>query len=188
MAMTVADVLDGYAISEAEFARELQAALTEDTARDEVSPQMLADLRAHGGLAHPERLEGWSERDDRGLRLAIQATGLTDLIDATMSAAEAAQYLDISPSRLSHMARMVPLLSSRIGRHPRYFRWQFTGGGLLPGLAELASSLTGEEHPLDVAAIMTSPAEEFDSRTPVQFLASGGDAKAVVPLLTVLAY
>lgn len=190
MAPTIADVFDEYDLdlAEADFARELARSLRGDRPPQDVSEQMLTDLQESGGLEHPEQLAHWGERDDNGLRLALHSTMLADLLEATVSASQAAQYLGISRSRLSHRARSVPLLSSLVGRHRRYYRWQFAGGSVIPGLGIIAERLTGEEHPLDVAALMTTPAEDLAGSTPVDYLVSGGNPVVVARILEELTY
>ncbi|WP_347352227.1 hypothetical protein [Intrasporangium sp.] len=190
MTHTIADVFDEYDLdlTEADFAHELARSLRQDPAPRMVSEQMLRDLQESGGLEHPEQLARWQERDDRGLRMAVHSTMLADLLDATVSASQAAQYLGISRSRLSHKRRSVPLLSSMVGRHRRYYRWQFAGGTVVPGLGIITERLTGEEHPLDVAALMATPAEELGGRIPVDYLVSGGNPVKVARILEELTF
>lgn len=182
---SIADVFASHELdlSEGEFAAELASSLARDPVPDRVSDRMLADLEVSGGLDHPERLRGWSEHDDAALRVAVHSTMLADLLAATLSTSQAARLLGISESRLSHRAREIPLLTSKVGRHRRYYRWQFVDGHVLPGLGIVTDRLTGQEHPLNVAAVMSSPAEELDGRTPVEHLATGGNPVLVADLV-----
>ncbi|HOA02837.1 MAG TPA: hypothetical protein PKI27_10990 [Dermatophilaceae bacterium] len=183
--LSIAEVFDRYdlELSESDFARELARSLADAPAPTDVSARLLTDLQESGGLTDPARLSTWSQRDDRDLRVAVQSTMLSDLLAATYSASQTAELLSISRSRLSHKTKSVPLLTALVGRHRRYYRWQFSEGHIVPGLGILADHLTGDEHPLDIATMMTSRSDDLDGRTPVDFLVTGGNPVLVARLL-----
>lgn len=102
---------------------------------------------------------------------------------------EVASLLNIDASRVRHRKGAGILISHKFGKDLRYPTWQFTtGGNVIPGLAELRAAIDPQRHPADVAAIMMTPQEDLVVRgrpaTPAQWLASGGDVRPVVDLLT----
>jgi hypothetical protein len=75
------------------------------------------------------------------------------------------------------------------GRAPRtrehtFPIWQFHDGRPLPHLADVLAALPGDMHPLDVETVMTTPCEPLRGRSPVEWLASGGDPNPVVRYAT----
>lgn len=60
--------------------------------------------------------------------------------------------------------------------------WQFVNGRPLRGLREVTGALTPGMHPLSVEGFMTSPHEELEGRTPIDWLSTGGAVESVVDL------
>jgi len=73
-------------------------------------------------------------------------------------------------------------IASAPGREREFPAWQFVDGRPLRGLREVIASLPERMHPLSVEGFMTAPQDELDGRTPVEWLATGGDVSAVVEL------
>ncbi len=119
---SIAEVFDRYDLDlrEDDFAQELARTLAGGPHPVRLSDQLFTHLQEVGGLEHPERLSRWSERDERALGVSVRATMLADLMAATVSAAQAAQMLRISPSRLTHKAKQIPLFSTKVGRQLRH--------------------------------------------------------------------
>lgn len=185
MTLTIADVYaeQGLDFDEEAYARQLREMLRRSPRAMAVGETMLADLVEHGGLSYPARL-----RVVAGGRSARLAAGHAEMVvsrtlELTLSAAQAAQELGISPSRLSHRAASTPLASTVVGGRKRYWRWQFAAGRALPHLGEVVSRLPGDLAGIDVATIMTSSDESLGGHSPVDHLLLGGDAEPVVALL-----
>lgn len=68
------------------------------------------------------------------------------------------------------------------GREREFPAWQFVDRRPLRGLREVVATLPERMHPLSVEGFMTSPQDELDGRTPVEWLATGGDVSVVVEL------
>lgn len=68
------------------------------------------------------------------------------------------------------------------GRASRFPAWQFGGQQVVPGLREILPAFPRYFHPLSIQRFMTTPHEELDEQTPVQWLLEGGSVDAVVTL------
>lgn len=66
--------------------------------------------------------------------------------------------------------------------------WQFLHTRPLPGLGEVVAALPESLHPLSVEGFMTTPQEDLDDRSPVDWLADGGAVAPVVRLAESLAW
>ncbi len=87
--------------------------------------------------------------------------------------AQVASLIGRSASTVRRWAHTGDLYAVRRGRKLRFPGWQFPGGGRLPGLRTVLASLPESMHPLSVEGLMTSPQEELDDRSPVEWLAAG---------------
>ncbi|CAM2930856.1 hypothetical protein ACSL103130_07385 [Actinomyces slackii] len=185
MTLTIADVYaeQGLDYDEEAYARQLQAMLRQAPRAMAVGESMLADLLEHGGLSEPERLRSWSTQDAARLATGHAEMIINRTLELTLSAAQAAEELGISPSRLSHRAASTPLASTMVGGRKRYWRWQFASGHALPRLGEVVSRIPQELAGIDVAVIMTSPEESLGGRSPVDHLLLGEGIEPVVALL-----
>ena len=98
---------------------------------------------------------------------------------------EVADRFGIAPSNIRRdVARRGLYVAGRTRRREHVFpRWQFTAEGPLPGLREVLGVIPEDYHPLDVAAFMATPNETLGDRSPVEWLASGGDPRRVVQIV-----
>lgn len=58
--------------------------------------------------------------------------------------------------------------------------WQFVDGRAIPGLRSVLAAFPDDFHPLDIEHVMTSPLDELQGRTPVDWLRHAGSAVPVV--------
>lgn len=86
-------------------------------------------------------------------------------------------------SRISRRLAAGSLWSFVVDGHIRVPLWQFVGDALLPGLPEVIASIPPEHTPLAIAALIEAPQEQLGGRTPVEFLAEGGEAPVVAELV-----
>lgn len=71
---------------------------------------------------------------------------------------------------------------------PRYPRWQFAAGRVVPGLRDVIPAFPRGMHPLAIEGFMLNPNVDLDGRTPVEWLTRSGDINEVVDLAESLAY
>jgi excisionase family DNA binding protein len=90
-----------------------------------------------------------------------------------LDVAQVASLLGCSTSTVRRLAHSGDLYALRRGRELRFPDWQFTDGQRLPGLRAVLAALPSSMHPLSVEGLMTSPQEELDDRSPVEWLAAG---------------
>ena len=64
-----------------------------------------------------------------------------------------------------------------------YPAWQFTDAGVLPHLREVIAAFPSGYHPRDIYALMTSPIEELNWRSPREWLESDEDLEPLLDLL-----
>jgi hypothetical protein len=126
------------------------------------------------------------DADARARTVAAQ----TVLAESAMTAGEAAKTLGIDPSRVRHKLAAGRLSGWKAETGWRLPAWQFTGGGVLPGLAAVLAAVPGDQPPLVLAAFMTTPQDDLvlDGRpaTPRQWLLAGGPPDPVAALASTL--
>jgi len=124
-------------------------------------------------------------------------------LSRTISAVQVASLLNLSESRVRHRQAKGLLYGILVGNKRRYPTWQFDKeeNAPLPHLATIVKALPKDWNPAAVEAFMTNPksslrvtdlVEEDDALvakddvefSPVEWLESGGDPKAVISLLT----
>lgn len=129
---------------------------------------------------------GERERDPRAKTVALQAV----LRDTALSVAGAAERVGVDSSRIRHRLADGRLAGWKDRGGWRLPAWQFTSGGVLPGLERVLAALPGDQPPLVVAAFMTTPQEDLrlagEPATPRQWLLAGGDPGPVAELGGVL--
>lgn len=127
-----------------------------------------------------------NEVDARAKTVVAQAV----LRDSALTVADAAATLDVDTSRVRHRLAAGRLAGWKDRGGWRLPAWQFTSGGVLPGLERVLAALPGDQPPLVVAAFMTTPQEDLrlagEPATPRQWLLAGGDPGPVVELGGVL--
>ncbi|HET6502629.1 MAG TPA: DNA-binding protein [Amycolatopsis sp.] len=126
------------------------------------------------------------EPDARARTVAAQAV----LTESALSAAEAARFLGIDPSRVRHKLAHRRLTGWKEAGGWRLPAWQFTPAGLLPGLEIVLSVLPADQPPLVVASFMTTRQDDLvlgDAPvTPREWLLAGGTPTPVAALAAVL--
>ncbi len=117
---------------------------------------------------------------------AATATGAyAALVSTALTVSEAARLLGVTEGRVRHRIARRDLYALASGRR-RLPRWQFTDGGVLPGLHVVLRGFAQDEHPLAALAFMTTGQPELvldDSPvSPEQWLRAGGDPAPVAAL------
>lgn len=167
--------------------------LVEDAARklspadpnpaDYFNPEQREALTAVGLDLAPRRRD---DGDYRARAVAAQAV----LRDSALTVAEAAEVVGVDTSRIRHrlLARRLSGWKERGGW--RLPAWQFTGGGVLPGLEAVLRAVPEDQPPLVVAAFMTTPQPDIciDGApvSPRQWLLASGDPEPVAQLASML--
>lgn len=188
---TLAEVLGTYApeISETEFAAELRSKFehvhgAEDSA---LTSGELVFLGEHGGVAAREVLAHWSPDAERSRRGQIVADSVQHVFAQTLSAVDIAALTGKSRSQITRDLHTRKLYGLSAGRQWRIPRWQFAGRRALPGLAEVVPAIAEHLHPSAVEGFMTTPQDELGSRTPIEYLLTGGDPTPLAEMVAELA-
>lgn len=97
---------------------------------------------------------------------------------------DVAQVLNTQPANVRRLLAARSLYTSgRAARSEHIFpRWQFVGSQALPHLRKILDVLPQDMHPLDVESFMTEPREPLGNRSPVDWLATGGQPGPAVAL------
>jgi hypothetical protein len=106
----------------------------------------------------------------------------------SLTVADAAARLDRTTSRVRQRLMERTLYAFRApGGEWRIPDWQFTDAGPIPGLETVAPELPIGLHPLSVQGFMFAPNPDLvigeDPVTPIEWLATGGDAEVVAHLV-----
>lgn len=101
-----------------------------------------------------------------------------------LSTAQVAELLGRAPSNVRRSAGTHDLYAVHrgTGRELGFPSWQFVNDLPLRGLREVLAALPDSMHPLSVEGFMTTPQEELEDRSPVEWLSTGGDVAIVVQL------
>lgn len=187
---TVQEILDRHTVglSEEDVAAGLDKALRA-AALPTAAPLTQVELdylRRHAGGESETVLAGWDADQERLMRSAAVTHAVEEMIATSLSRAEAARRLQIDASGVSRRISSKRLYAYKVGTRDRIPAWQLVGARALPGLERVVPTIPEGAHPLDVAALMGQPQDELDNRSPVQWLAEGGDPAAVAGLLALL--
>lgn len=90
--------------------------------------------------------------------------------------------------RRSKLAGDLYALPASSGRTTLFPTWQFEGQQVVPGLRRIIPKFPQYAHPLTIQEFMTEGNEEFDGRSPVEWLSAGGAVEAVASLVAELEY
>lgn len=132
-------------------------------------------LRANGGAGAAAVVESWSANGERQARAHIAVQALTDTVANSVSMREAAEILGVDRSRISRRITGNTLWAFDIRAGKRIPRWQFLGDQLLPGLDVVVPAIPRDATPAILDAFMHTSQPDFDDRTPIEYLAAGGD-------------
>lgn len=152
-----------------------------------LSGSELEVLREHGGTSAAAVIDSWSGDDERRVRSRAAVRELADLLAGSVNIKEAAVILGVDRSRVSRRITGNVLWAFDLHSSRRIPRWQFLGDELLPGLDVVVPAIPRGPTPATVAAFMHAPQPDFGDRTPIEYLAAGGDPKLVAGFLADLA-
>jgi hypothetical protein len=193
MAQTVRDVLARHdvSLSEDDIAEALERALIllPSPAAVPMTATEIGYLATNAGPDAAETIATWSPQREFQERAAAAVAATSNLLGQTLGIDEVANRLGVDRSRISHRisaAALYSLTAPGTARRRRIPAWQLTADGLLPGLDDVVKAIPANAHPLDVAALMTTPQAELGDRTPVEHLVGGGAPQPVVELLEAL--
>lgn len=107
-----------------------------------------------------------------------------EVVANSLTVAEAARLLDCDEDDVRRSCARGDFCAPDL---PRYPKWQFAAGRIVPGLRDVISAFPGGTHPLAVEGFMLDPNVDLDGRTPVEWLTKGGEVTEVVDLAAILA-
>jgi excisionase family DNA binding protein len=131
-------------------------------------------LEEHGGMERTVWSSGASDAVQRRLEENRQVADAE-----SVSVDVAAERLGVSVSQIVQWVEGRKLSAWRRGEELRLPLWQFSGDGLLPHLAELLAALPANLHPMAATGFVTSPTDELDGMTVIDWLTAGGDLAPV---------
>lgn len=132
-------------------------------------------------------VDSWSASRERGSRARVAVRELAETLAGSISIKEAATILGVDRSRVSRRISGNTLWAFDFRGSRRIPRWQFLGDGLLPGLDIIVRSVPPRTIPAVLDAFMHTALPDFGDRTPIDYLASGGDPILVAGFLADLA-
>lgn len=130
-------------------------------------------LRRHSGAA--EVIDGWSAGRERGHRSRNAVRELAQTLAGSVTIKEAAVMLEVDRSRVSRRITANTLWAFDFRGSRRIPRWQFLDDGLLPGLDTIVAAIPAGVTAAALDAFMRTAQPDFDDRTPIDYLAAGGD-------------
>lgn len=182
------------------------ARLDELAQRADLDPESLLDVLAaemtRGPVSDPAA-PGFSAHELSALRAAnvdlsgpppaaspaaTTASAYARMLGEALTVDECARELGVTPGRIRQRVneRSVHAVRSRAHGEWRLPRWQFGDQGVISGLETVLPQLPESLHPLAVEHFMTAAVPDLDVNgaplSPVQWLQSGGDPRAVVEL------
>lgn len=104
--------------------------------------------------------------------------------ESSLSIAEVTELTGCAGASIRRSARLGDLYALNPGdsRGLQFPEWQFVGSQVVPGLARIITALPEGTHPLVIERFMTGTRDLLDGRSPVDWLATGGDVQKVVQL------
>lgn len=144
-------------------------------------------LRTHAGGGAPVVVDSWSGEQERQSRARSAVRELGEALSGSMSIKEVAALLQIDRSRVSRRITGKGLWAFDIHGSRRIPRWQFLDHGLLPGLDVIVPAIQRDTTPAAVEAFMKTPQPDFGDRTPIEYLAAGGDPTLIADFVSDLA-
>ncbi|MGO3796809.1 MAG: hypothetical protein ACTJGR_06800 [Pauljensenia sp.] len=122
----------------------------------------------------------------RRRRASSVAHEVAEVLASTMSIAGTVTLLGVDRSRVSQLLSHRRLWAFPMGRNRRVPRWHFLHGTLLPDLGQVVEAIPPGPAPPSIAGVMSTGQPDFDGASPVEFLADGGDPRAVAGLVSAL--
>lgn len=168
------DISRGEFLSALEDAAETTETLTADEAAFAVDAGITADVLEPEAAARAQVSVGMS-----------QAIAAVRTIRAGFTTTQVAVLLGIAPANVRRLAGRGDLYAAGRARGGEtvFPAWQFVDGRVIPGLRGVLAAFPDDFHPLDIEQVMTSPLDELNGRTPVQWLSSDGPAAPVAEVV-----
>lgn len=135
-------------------------------------------LAEHGGPDAAAVIKEWSPGGERQARARVAVQALTSAVAGSISAKEAAEILGVDRSRISRRIGKTLWAFDMHGQR-RLPRWQFLDATPLPGLDVIVPVIPRGVTPAVLEAFMRTPQADFDDKTPIEYLAAGGDPRPV---------
>jgi hypothetical protein len=132
-------------------------------------------LRTHAEPLATPVIHAWSADNERQARARIALRQLTSAVSGSVSVKEAAAILGVDRSRVSRRITGRTLWAFDLQGSRRIPRWQLLGDELLPGLDVIVPAIPRGTTPAVLDAFMHTAQPDFDQRTPIEYLAAGGD-------------
>ena len=164
-------------ISEAEILDELAAAFSTLAGPLVLSESEVEFLRTHTGMR--SEIDDWSPAAERAQRESTAVRELGVMLATSANVKEVAEILGVDRSRISRRISGQSLWSFPVQGARRIPRWQIIDGGVLPGLDVVVPAIPRGMRPVTLARFMHTPQPDFGDRTPIEFLAGGGDPQLV---------
>lgn len=166
-----------------------ESLLSERPIEDEeaLSPQEINFLISSGTFT-AEEFEELSLSVARGYLPARAASSLLASLNQSMSADDAAAFLDLTPTELRELVSEGRLYAVNLASHQRFPSWQFSlssPGKVLPHLKEIVALLEGQDW-ISVSGLMSTPQSTMvahGEQTPVEWFRNGGDLDALEQIL-----
>lgn len=188
---TVAKVLETYApeISETDFAADLRSKFEAVHGADDTSltAAELEFLAQNGGETARTVLDEWDPEAERRRRNRIVEESALHIYVHTLSVLQVAAVTGKSRSQITRDVNNGKLYARSVGRQWRIPRWQLAAERVIPGLAQVVPAIPDHLHPTVVEGFMTTPQDDLDATTPVDYLRTGGDPARVAQLVVELA-
>jgi hypothetical protein len=164
-------------LTSTEILNELDAAFTRipGAGAASLSTTELEFLRKHARPNETAVIDAWSANDERQDRAHTALRQLTNAISESVSIKEAAEILDVDRSRISRRITGNALWAFDLRGNRRIPRWQFLERELLPGLDVIVPAIPRDATRALLDAFMHTPQPDFNDRTPIEYLAAGGD-------------
>lgn len=156
-------------------------------AEEALSPQEINFLISSGTFT-AEEFEELSLSVARGDLPARAASSLLASLNKSMSADDAAAFLDLTQTELRDFVSEGRLYAVNLASHQRFPSWQFSlasPGKVLPHLKEIIALLKGQDW-ISVSGLMSTPQSTMIAhreQTPVEWFRNGGDLDALEQIL-----
>lgn len=146
-------------------------------------------LTRRGGPELDSDSDGNAVGDVHQRRVLTAARTLSDTVRSALTMDQAADLLQVSRSRLSDRISAGTVWAFTLQGRRWLPQWQFTADGhVVPGLSQIVAAIPDSLHPLAVEGFMTTRRQDFDDRSPIDWLASGGAPDVIAEWLIGMAH